>query len=387
MYYIGIDIAKFKHYASVISSDGEVIIDAFPFPNDISGFNLLISKISKFDKKHLIFGLESTAHYGENIIHFLFNLDFNVAVINPFQTASLRKSNIRITKTDKVDTFLIAKCLSLGSYRLIEKRDIDIIKLKSLCLCRQNLILLRSRAKIQLNTYVDQIFPELNSFFKSGLHINVSYQLLKVHSSPEDIRNLHLTYLSNLLINNSHGRYTKKDAINLKKLAKCSVGISNPILSIQIKQNIEQILLFNTQLSDVELQISNIMTSINSKILTIPGIGPINGAMILSCIGTISRFSKSCQILAFAGLDPSVIQSGTFSAKSSRMSKRGNRMLRYALINASHNVVLNCSIFKNYYDLKRSQGKSHYCALGHVAKKLINIFFTIEKNNVDFVLN
>ena len=114
MFYVGIDIAKNKHYASVMSSDGEILVEAFPFQNDIIGFQKLISKVSNLDKKHLVFGLESTAHYGENLIEFLYDLKYNVAVINPIQTAALRKSNIRKTKNDKVDTYLIIKSLMVG---------------------------------------------------------------------------------------------------------------------------------------------------------------------------------------------------------------------------------------------------------------------------------
>ena len=388
MIYVGIDIAKSKHYASVMSSDGEILKQPFPFQNDLNGFQKLLSILSNYDKKHLIIGLESTAHYGENLIEFLYDKQFSIAIINPIQTATLRKSNIRKTKNDAVDTYLIIKSLIVNHYRIMSNKDIDLIKLKGLCTSRQNLITLRTRSKIQFATYVDQVFPELNTFFKAGLHLNVSYSLLKIYSTPNEIENLHLTTLSNLLIKSSHGRYTKKDAIKLKDLAKISVGIkSNPTLSIQIKHAISQIELFNNQLNEIENDISNIMNNLSSKIMTIPGIGFINGAMILSCIGNFSRFSNPSKILAYAGLDPTVIQSGNFTARSTRMSKRGNSMLRYALINASHNVVKNNDTFKNYYDSKIAQGKSHYNALGHVSFKLIRIIYTLLTKNIDFDLH
>lgn len=273
MFYVGVDIAKSKHYASVMSSDGEVIVEAFPFQNDLTGFQKFLSKILKLDKKHLVIGLESTAHYGENLIEFLYDLDYSIAIINPIQTSVLRKSNIRKTKNDKVDTYLIIKSLIVNNYRVITKRDINIIKLKGLCSSRQNLVTLRTRSKIQLATYVDQLFPELNSFFKAGLHINASYQLLKNYTTPEEIENLHLTTLSNILKNASRGKYSKPQAITLKELAKTSIGIkSNPILSIQIKHAISQIELFTSQIEEVENITSSIMTALDSKIMTIPGI-------------------------------------------------------------------------------------------------------------------
>ena len=371
-YFVGIDIAKNTHWASCLSSDGEIISEPFSFSNDNSGFQKFISKLESLDKTKILIGLESTAHYGENIISYLFNLDYNIGLINPIQTANLRRSNIRKTKNDKVDTKIIIKALTLGNYSLITSRDINNLKLKGLCRSRRNLVTMRSKAKIQLVSYLDQIFPELAQFFKGNLHLNVSYQLLKEYSSPKQISSLHLTKLSNILHDNSHGRYNKQDAIRLRELAKNSVGIDK---------------LYNEQIAEVEALYKQILDEMNTPILSIPGMSYNQAAVIIGCIGDINRFEHSCQLLAYAGLDPSVIQSGNFQARSTRMSKRGSGMLRYSLVYSAHNVVKNNKTFRDYYDLKRSQGKSHYCALGHVAHKLVRIIFKMLKDNVAFNLD
>lgn len=387
MIYVGIDIAKNTHWASVMNSDGEILLEPFSFQNNNQGFQKFISKLSSFDKQNMLIGLESTSHYGENIISYLFNLDYKIGVINPIQTSNLRKSNIRKTKNDKVDTFIIIKSLTLNNYNLVTTRDINNLKLKGLSRSRHNLIVMRSRSKIQLASFIDQLFPELNKFFKGNLHLNVSYQLLKDYSSPKDISSLHLTKLSNILYDNSHGRYNKEDAIRLRELAKNSVGINNPTLSLQIKQAILQIELYTEQIEEVEKLSKQILDEMESKLLTIPGMSYNQATAIHGFIGDISRFNKSCQLLAYSGLDPSVYQSGNFEAHSTRMSKRGNSLLRYNLVYAAHNLVLHNKTFKDYYDLKRSQGKSHYCALGHCAHKLVRIIFKILNSNVDFDLD
>ena len=387
MIFVGIDIAKNTHWASAMNSDGEILLEPFSFQNNNEGFQKFISKLSNFDKQNMLIGLESTAHYGENIISYLFSLDYKIGVINPIQTSNLRKSNIRKTKNDKVDTFIIIKSLTLNNYNLVTTRDINNIKLKGLSRSRHNLIVMRSRYKIQLASFIDQLFPELNKFFKGNLHLNVSYQLLKEYSSPKDISSLHLTKLSNILHDNSHGRYNKEDAIRLRELAKNSVGIDNPTLSLQIKQAILQIELYTEQIEEVEKLSKQILDELKSKILTIPGMSYNQATAIHGFIGDINRFNKSCQLLAYAGLDPSVYQSGNFEARSTRMSKRGNSLLRYNLVYAAHNLVLHNKTFKEYYDLKRSQGKSHYCALGHCAHKLVRIIFKMLKSNVDFDLD
>lgn len=387
MIYVGIDIAKNTHWASAMNSDGEILLEPFSFQNNNEGFQKFISKLSNFDKQKMLVGLESTAHYGENIISYLFNLDYKIGIINPIQTSNLRKSNIRKTKNDKVDTFIIIKSLTLNNYNLVTTRDINNIKLKGLSRSRHNLIVMRSRSKIQLASFIDQLFPELNKFFKGNLHLNVSYQLLKEYSSPKDISSLHLTKLSNILHDNSHGRYNKEDAIRLRELAKNSVGIDNPTLSLQIKQAILQIELYTEQIEEVEKLSKQILDEMKSKLLTIPGMSYNQATVIHGFIGDISRFNKSCQLLAYSGLDPSIYQSGNFEARSTRMSKRGNSLLRYNLVYAAHNLVLHNNTFKKYYDLKRSQGKSHYCALGHCAHKLVRIIFKMLKSNVDFDLD
>lgn len=386
MTYLGIDIAKFTHVATGVSSDGEILIPTFSFANDANGFALLDAALAPFDRDKLLIGLESTAHYAENVIAHLLELGFQVAYINPLATASLRNAGIRKTKTDKIDSLLIVKALILGNFIPLRQRDVDTVALRGLCKTRQNLIKLRTRSKIQLGSFVDQLFPELNSFFRSGLHIKTSYQLLKHHARPCHVQKLHLTYLSNLLRKASRGKYTKADAIRLREFAKTSVGIDSPILEVQIRHTIAQIELFNAQLDEVERCIREAMDSLDSKIMSIPGIGAINGAMILSSIGDISRFPHPSKLLAFAGLDPAVRQSGRFNARTTRMSKRGDSMLRYALINAAHNVVRNNRTFGDYYAGKVAQGKSHYNALGHTAHKLVRVIFTILSRNVPFDL-
>ena len=386
MIYVGIDIAKLNHFASAISSDGEVLIEPFKFTNDNDGFLLLLSKLSSFDKSSLIIGLESTAHYGNNLLAFLVPKGFQVCLINPIQTSTMRRNNIRKTKTDKVDTFIICKTLMMQPHRFVTLYDIGLLQLKNLGRFRQKTVKQRTRLKIQLTSYVDQVFPELQYFFKSGIHHKGCYALLKEAPSPEAIASMHLTHLTHLLKSASHGHFKRETAVELRVLAQKSVGNSDKSLSIQVTHSIEQIELLDRQLEQIESEMSDIVRSLDSVIMTIPGIGAINGGMILGEIGDISRFTSPSKLLAFAGLDPSVYQSGNFEAKHTRMSKRGSRALRYALINAAHNVVKNNKTFQDYYNQKMSEGRSHYNALGHCAGKLVRIIYKMLTDNVAFNL-
>ena len=385
MIYVGIDIAKLNHFASVLSSDGKVLVEPFKFTNDNDGFCMLLSVLDSFDKDGLIIGLESTAHYGNNLVEFLVSRHFHVSVLNPIQTSSMRKNRIRKTKTDKVDTAIIAQTLMSQPYRLFTQYDIDLLHLKNLGRFRQKLMKQRTRNKIMLTSYLDQAFPELQYFF-NGIHHKSVYAVLKEAPSPEMITSMHMTHLAHLLESASHGRFRKDKAQELRVLAQKSVGSSDSSISIQITQTVEQIELLDSQIIDVESKMQNILLAMDSVILTIPGISYLEAGMILGEVGDVHRFASPHKLLAFAGLDPTIHQSGNFNASHTRMSKRGSRYLRFALVYAAHNAVKNNSVFKQLYDQQRNNGLNHYGALGHCAGKLVRIVYKMLTDNVAFNL-
>lgn len=387
MIYIGIDIAKSTHFASAVNSDGEVLINPFSFENSKNGFNLFLSKIKNFQIDDCLIGLESTGHYGDNLVCFLHPKGFKIGLINPIQTDSLRSSNIRKTKNDKIDTFLIAKCIQLGNYSLVQEKDINIIKLRTLCRFRFDIIKTQTTLKTQLTCCLDLLFPELVNFFKGNLHLKTSYALLSKYPSPKRICSARINTLTKLISSNSRGRYSYNEAVKLKALAKDSIGIDNPAIEIQVQCIINQLALIKEQICSIDKNIKDIMDSINSTILTIPGIGYTLGAVILSEIGDINRFSNPTKLLAYAGLDPSVRQSGNFNAMTTRISKRGSRHLRYAIHRASFVIVYNNDVFYEYYTTKRSKGKSHNNALGHVSNKLVRVIFKLLTENIPFNLS
>ena len=227
MIFIGVDIAKNNHFASAVNSDGEVLIKPFKFTNDKNGFNLFINNFKDYDLSNCIVGLESTGIYGDNLTEFLFTKGFKIGKINPIQTDSLRSSNIRKTKNDKIDTYLIAQCLMLGHYTLITQRDVLIIKLKTLCRFQFDVIRSQSKAKIQLTTCLDVVFPELESFFNNNIHSKSCYALLSKFSTAKEIANARIDTLTNILTKASHGRFKQDTAMLLKQLAKNSIAMDN----------------------------------------------------------------------------------------------------------------------------------------------------------------
>ena len=384
MIFIGIDVAKSTHFASAVNSDGEVLVNPFKFTNDDSGFNLFYNTFKDFDLSNCLIGLESTGIYGDNLTTFLFGKGFKIGRINPIQTDSLRSSNIRKTKNDKVDTFLVAQCLMLGHYTLITQRDIELIKLKTLCRFKFDVIKSQSKSKIQLVTCLDIVFPELANFFNGNIHIKSSYVLLSKYPTAQIIAKTRIDALNNLLYSASKGHFKIDKAIALKELAKNSIAMDNPAIGMQIQMLIEQIQMLQKQIDLLDSEITNIMEHLKSPISSIPGIGNWLGSIIISEIGDITRFSSATKLLAFAGLDPSVRQSGNFNATNTKISKRGSSHLRYAINRAAQIIIWNDDTFYQYYTTKLAQGKSYLNAIGHVSHKLTRVIFKLLTTNTTF---
>ena len=134
----------------------------------------------------------------------------------------------------------------------------------------------------------------------------------------------------------------------------------------------------------MEQKITEIMDKIGSPITSIPGIGSTLGAVILSEIGDISRFKSADKLAAFAGIDPSLKQSGDYSSIRNHMSKRRSPYLRRALWMACTPATQFDPMFRAYYLKKRSEGKSHMKTMGHVAKKMICVIYAVLRDNKEY---
>lgn len=260
----------------------------------------------------------------------------------------------------------------------------QINELKSLTRHRYRLIGYRAKLKISYSRIIDIAFPELPSIVWS-VNQNSVYKLFLELPSVKDISNCHLTKLSNILHKGSKGKYSKDKALELKELAKNSIGTNSDSLAFELQQTIRMIENLNLEIKILDKKLKEIMIKIDSPILTIPGISYTLGAIILSEIGDISRFSSPAKLLAFAGLEPSTYQSGKYTATSSKMVKRGSKYLRWALINAARLVSIKTKTFQDYRAKKILEGKHHFVVLSHTSKKLTRVIFHLLNHNQVFI--
>ena len=386
-FYVGVDIAKYEHVASILdSTTGEFLVDSLHFDNNLKGFNLLLSNLCELNKKDVVIGFESTAHYHQTLFSYLSGKKYRCFLINPFMTSRFRSISLRNAKNDNIDSRAIASFLSFEYRNLIED-DFFLNELKELSIQRDSLLKRSSSLKTQLLTYLDRVFPELESIVsKAGIHSKAVRAILKECPTAGDISSTRIDHLQKLAKDASNNRYSSAKVLAIKEAARTSVGFPSEALGLKIRQTILMLEELKKQIDEVNLAICSSPTVIDSPLHKIKGISSIEIAYIMSAIININRFDSPDKLIAYAGLDPIVKQSGTWQAKSTRMSKRGNRLLRFALIWAANNVRKHPSKMKDYYGKKISEGKSHYNALGHCAAKLCRyIFFVLNHPNQDFI--
>ena len=383
MFLVGIDVAKDKHDCFICDSEGNVIKDVFTFSNDREGFNLLLSFMPT-SSENVKVGLEATGHYSLNLINFLIDNGYSPVVFNPLQINLFRKAHtLRKTKTDKIDAKLIALMLSSSDAKPHLDLSYHVTELKSLTRYRSRLKDQLARLKISLDRIIEIMFPELEDCVYS---INQKSTMALLHQFPskELIANAHLTRLTNVLKDNSRGKYSKDKALEIRNVAINSIGTSSDASSFELVQTIDMINFYSSKIDELDAKIKDIMIELESPILSIPGISYNLGSIILAEIVDINRFDTSAQLQAFAGLDPATHQSGKFIATDVSMVKRGSPYLRWAILNASRLIAMRDPCFKDYYQRKRKEGKHHFVALTHVAKKLIRVIFKLLKTNSQF---
>ena len=380
IYYVGIDISKYKHDFCIISNAGELIVENSSFQNNKIGFQCLLEHLKPYNKSDIRIAFEATGHYSLNLELFLTNNGYTYIKTNPLIIHQFLKArSLRRTKTDKADSITIAKYLMSVPYQPNSDLLYTIFTLKSLCRARESLIKERSKFAVLLTNELDKSFPELKPFFNNMISNTLLY-ILEKYTNTKHIAAMK-DYESIRKI--SYGKFTYAKFAKLKELAKNTVGYHDDNTDLLISTYVSLYNYFNDKIVPIDKQISTIIKVLNPRMLTIPGIGEISAATILSEYGDIKNFSSPNKMLAFAGLDPSINQSGTLESNG-KMVKHGSGHLRYAIMNSAMTILRFSPEFYDYYLKKRSEGKCHRVALSHVCKKLIRVIYTLEKNDIDF---
>ena len=381
MFYCGIDVAKRKHAVAILDEKGQTQKPVFEVENTQAGLAFLVDTLTKVGGDVHV-GLEATGHYWLSLYDVLTQNGFPVAVINPLQISAYRKSGVRKVKNDRTDAVWIADFVRIANLPATSRDIPMLLQLRELSRFRYWLSEQIGDCKRKLITILDRVFPEYEKLF-SSVFVESSKALLKQAVSAQEFADFDLQELTTLLAKKSRGQFGIEKAKQVQEKARQSIGVGFLADAAQVEMRclLAQIELVEDQQEEVEEAQTELMEQIPQFITSIPGIGPVTGAAILSEIGDISRFETEDKLVAYAGIDATVHQSGQFKGTEMHMSKRGSPYLRLALWQAASMAVLHNEELKTYYEKKRAEGKAHGTAIGAVCRKLLVRVFVILKEN------
>lgn len=387
MLYIGIDISKYKHDCIVVNDAGAIIRNAFSFDNSRSGFDQFTEMYRSLDPKEIKrIGFEATGHYQDNLKVYLERSGIGFMELNALLVHKFKNSQtLRGVKTDKTDARLIASYLSSIEFKPYPKISYHTLMLRSLCKRHFDLTNERTKYLIRITNFLDRTFPEFKESINGNIKSKTAMYILRNYGIPAKIANINAQSYENIR-KCSHGKFSVAKFNRLRELASNTVSFSYETDLLEIKSLLRVYDTLQDEISLVENEITTHLSKINSHIPSILGIGKVSAASIIAEIEDISRFDSPNKILAFAGLDPRIYQSGTQEFRG-RMNKKGSVVLRRVLMNCAESVLMYNPAFYAYYRKKRDEGKSHRVAISHVARKLVRIIYKLETERIDFDLS
>ena len=376
---VGIDVSKDKFDACGITGE-EVKLFQLSVAMDRKGFEKLKKQLSSFSVSSVLIGMESTASYHVNLFSYLVAAGYKVILINPLQISNYVKMELRKTKTDKKDAVVIARFLLANGDTLMQRATPSLISdLRDLSRQRESLVDEMTSLKIEIKQLLNITFPELEHMV--GIFTKSILKLLQQYPSAVALREADIDQLSQSLITDSYGHKREAFAKALIKAARSSIGTNSPAKEIIIKQKIRFLLHQEEalqEITDMLMEMARKLMEEDINIITsIKGIGDKTAAnFLVEMGGDIHKFECSGKIIAMAGLDPAVYQSGKHEGKG-RITKRGNRHLRRIIWMMTTSVIQYTDIFHTYYLKRRKEGLPYKKAVLATAHKLIRVIYAM----------
>jgi transposase len=387
-WFLGIDVSKETFDACCIPSQGERLFN-LSTPMDRKGFEELIRQLATLSipQESLLVGMESTACYHINLYSFLISLGYTVVVINPLLISNFVKLQLRKTKTDKKDAYVIAQFLLLNRDSLCQTiLSSDISDLRDLSRQRESLVDQMSSTKSEIKRLLTITFPELEHV--AGIFTKSMLRLLCQYPSAASIKQAKRSKIAKILIPGSYGKQTNVSVDRIVKAAQVSVGTSSATKEIILRQKASLLIQLEEhlqELTDILIELCQGKIQGDMDILTsMKGIGEKTAMNFLIEIGgDIKQFESPKKVIAMAGLDPALYQSGKIDRKG-KISKRGNRHLRRVIWLMTTKVIQFNERFKQYYLKRKKDGLPYKKAVLATAHKLIRVMFAMLRNKTLF---
>ena len=403
---IGLDVSKGESQVQAFLDKGKPYLKSFKVSHTVEGLGLLekfLDEVRRETGKKPPIVLEATGHYHSSVVQYLEDRGYLLIIINPLISYKAKSSSLRKVKTDAVDAYQLCELFYKEDLEPYKKRGVQLLNLRNLTRQHENITGVLIQTKLQFQAILDQVFPEYRGVF-GDLYSVVSLLTLSEFPSSEDILEASLETIADKiaqLCKSRSYRWANEKAIELKAAANRNpfekTLYQSHILSLSIFINI--ILQYKEHLSKLETEIDALAKEVEEYniIKSIPGIGEKIAATIISEIGEIDRFNNPKKLVAFAGIDPSVFESGKFTATKNRITKRGSSRLRHALYMAVRCAIRDCrkkkttdeviprnKKMREFYDKKRKEGKPFKVAVIACVNKLLHWIFALLKSKTTF---
>jgi transposase len=405
----GIDVGKNFSEMCILSPNNEIYHRIKIYHDSIDSIKKAIGLLQKAEKDFAIrpvVVLESTGHYHKILFHYLSDSGFEVSIINPIQSDSIKNIGIRKVKNDKFDAHKIALLYRFSFIKTTVVPDDVIDCLKSLCRQYYKLGDELTTYKNRLIGIIDQVMLNFTDVFQS-VYSNTALAVLDRYPSPKQILKANKQTLISLIEKTSKKGLAwsteKYELLVLKAKEFKNLSINNPGNLAILKVNISMVRTLQDAQKDIldaineiiladSLEDNPVLAPIINLLCSIPGIGILTAATILAEVGDFSAFSSPNKLVAFFGIDPSVNQSGEFIGTRNKMSKRGSRLLRRVIfttalanIRSKRNGDKTNPVLYEFYQ-KKCTNKPKKVALGAVMRKLVNIIFAVMRDKKPFEL-
>jgi transposase len=385
--FCGIDIAKDKHVVCMINRDGVLCIRPASFANTAEGYQRLLDRLKESGRtSSVLVGMEATGHYWYSLHDFLVRHGYTVAVLNPIQTARQISQAIRKCKTDKLDAQCIAALIRSGSYKPAAIPGEMAMTCRQLTRLRHSMIQQQTRIKQLLWSKLQPIWPEYEPLFTNPFG-TTARTVLRIASTPQGILEIDHDDLSEMIRSTSRGKLGQIKAQEIRDAAQKTIGMQRGRdgISLGINCLLDQMEALEPVREKLEKQIMDMAEKLPQYLLTLPGASPLNIVSLYGEVDPIETFKQPSQLVAFAGLDATVFQTGQYDNPKRHISKRGSPCLRKTLWQMAFRAAYQEGDLRNYWLKKKSQNKHHLVATTAVARKLCHIVWRIMTEQRDYI--
>ena len=392
-YFVGVDVHKLTHTAAVLSPEHELVktIDTEAHPKAFPSFLRQVNRV-KDDGAPVIFGLEDTSGLGSSLCLFLLEEGYSVREINPIKTKRERGREVHPDRSDLEDALAIAQVLARNWRKLPSpERESIIIALREAVHHREALVSEQTRLKNRLHALLHQVYPGYRDFFDDTFE-EAALAFWKRFPAPESLRYVGEGRLTDFLTNYLPSPEASKQAQKILSLLtqKGEPSELSDIRSKIIQSIVKELEDIRPKFADSTKSVGKLLPKTGYKLDTMPGLGIVSAASIITQVAPIERFSSSDKLARFAGVAPG--HAGTAGKVRHFRSRRGRRSLNHIfyvmalyMIGTKRNGKPCNPAAKSYYERKLAEGKTKKGAMVCLQRRLIDVVYAMMKSRSEYI--